>query len=146
MFLGTDADLDSLYISGVSPLSARGAAVSLADGWVTYAPSAGLTDDDAFDYTVADGRGGSSVGTASVLVLTNRGPTLTAAWEGGVAGALRIVGSGIPYRSYTLEREEGIGAGWQPRGAAISDASGVFTYEESLSLGVSNRFYRVTTY
>ena len=143
---GADADGDSLTVSSVTSLSVHGAAVSVGDGWVTYAPPVGQTDDDRFDYTVTDGRGGFSVGTASVVTLTNRGPALTAVWEGGSAGKLRLVGSGIPFRSYTFEVEESVGAGWQPIGAVMSDASGVFTCVESLSLGVSGRFYRVTTY
>jgi beta-glucanase (GH16 family) len=146
VFLGTDPDGDSLFISWVAPMSDRGAAVSVGEGWVTYAPLAGLTNGDTFDYTVADGRGGFSAGTARVVVLTEEGPTLQAVWESGGAGALRIVGSGIPYRSYTFEFEEAMGGGWQPIGAVMSDASGFFTYVESLSPGVSNRFYRVTTY
>jgi O-glycosyl hydrolase len=146
IFLGTDPDEDSLFISSVSPLSVGGAAVSAGNGWVIYAPGAGLTNDDTFDYTVADGRGGFSLGTASVVVLTNRGPTLTVGWESGGAGTLHIVGNGIPYRSYALEFEEGMGAGWQPIESVMSDALGVFTYVESLIPGVSNRFYRVTTY
>jgi len=145
-FLGTDPVGDSLYISSVGPLSVGGAAVSFTGGWVAYSPAASLTNDDTFNYTVADGRGGFSLGTASVVVLTNRGPTLEAVWESGGGGALRIVGSGIPYRSYTFQYKEGMGAAWQPMGDVMSDAFGVFTHVESLSLGVSNRFCRVTTY
>ena len=146
VFLGTDPDGDSLFLSWVSPLSAHGAVVSFDTGWVTYAPTPGMTNDDTFAYVVADGRGGFGQGTASVAMLTERGPTLQALWENRNAGMLRIVGSGISNRRYTIEFQEGLGTGWQPIATVMSDESGSFTYVTSPSPGSSGRFYRVRTY
>jgi O-glycosyl hydrolase len=146
VFLGTDPDGDGLFISWVSPLSACGAAVSSAGRWVTYAPPAGVTNDDTFGYVVADGRGGFGQGTASVVMLTERGPTLQALWENRNAGMLRIIGSGISNRRYTLEFQEGLGTGWQPIATVVSDESGSFAYVTSPAPGASSRFYRVSSY
>ncbi len=112
---------------------------------------AGVGDTAAGWYSVLVSNAAGTVVSSNAQLIVNHlpvpaSPTLQAVWESGGAGALRIVGSGIPYRNYTFEFEEAMGAGWQPIGAVMSDASGVFTYVESLSPGASNRFYLVTTY
>jgi hypothetical protein len=53
----SDPEFGTLTITGVSPVSVGGAAVSLASGWVFYVPPDGMNADDSFTYTVSDGKG-----------------------------------------------------------------------------------------
>ena len=53
---------------------AHGSALCHSSGDCTYTPSPGYIGPDSFDYTVADGRGGTDVGTVSVTVEANGAP------------------------------------------------------------------------
>jgi len=67
----SDPDGDALRIIHVTP-PAHGAAGVAADGsTATYTPDAGYVGGDAFQYTIADGRGGAA--TAAVLLSVNGG-------------------------------------------------------------------------
>ena len=72
----TDVDLgDDLTVTAVSNPSIG--TVSLASGTITFVPTANLCGDDAasFDYTVADGNGGTDTGTVFVdLTCVNDAP------------------------------------------------------------------------
>ncbi|SEW44088.1 VCBS repeat-containing protein [Cognatiyoonia koreensis] len=81
----SDFDGDTLTITGVSPTSAAGAAVSLSGGVVSYdagdlfnALGDGETTTDTLTYTVSDGRGGTATATVTVTVTgSNDAPMLT---------------------------------------------------------------------
>lgn len=66
--LGNDADPDddALAITAVGPASHG--TVSLLAGAVQYVPTVGFYGTDAFDYTAADGRGGTSSALVTVSV------------------------------------------------------------------------------
>lgn len=71
---GADYDLDGdgLTVQPAIFTTAGGGVVSLnADGSYTYTPSSGFIGQDSFTYTLNDGRGGSSVGVAT-LDITSR--------------------------------------------------------------------------
>ena len=67
----TDADGDTLSISSVTSPSRAGGTVALSGSTVTYTPAAGFTGSDTFDYTITDGRNGSSTATVCVRVEAN---------------------------------------------------------------------------
>ncbi len=74
----TDPDGDTLTVTAVDALSAKGAAVAIAsNGTFTYNPTAavalqalnaGESIVDTFTYTVSDGKGGTSTATVAVTV------------------------------------------------------------------------------
>ncbi|MBY0527644.1 MAG: tandem-95 repeat protein [Gemmataceae bacterium] len=75
----SDADGDPFQIVGVTASSANGGSVVLSDNgtpadpsddFLTYAPPADFVGDDAFQYTVRDSFGWSSVATVTVTVGT----------------------------------------------------------------------------
>ncbi len=80
VLLGNDTDLDgdTLDLTGVSGLSALGAAVTIVGNEVRYDPTAVAalnalrlpsdTLQDSFTYTVSDGRGGTATGTVSLTI------------------------------------------------------------------------------
>ena len=72
----TDADGDVLSVTGVS--NAVGGTVSLdANGLVTFVPTADYAGPAGFDYTVADGQGGTATAAASIDVrAVDDAPTL----------------------------------------------------------------------
>ena len=146
VLLGTDDDGDSLSISSIGPLTAQGGMVSDLQGWVTYLPPAALTNDDIFDYTVSDGRGGFAVGTATITMITNQGPSLTVALENNPNVSVHLSGNGIANRTYTIQATDDLSnAHWLEIATVSSDASGNFEYEDTPPPLSVSRFYRVVT-
>lgn len=84
----TDPDGDALSIDAVTqPQNGRTEIVGAGDA-VRYIPNTGFVGDDAFSYTVSDGKGGSAQGTVSVTV--EPPPTATALLqEAGVSAFAR---------------------------------------------------------
>jgi Ca2+-binding RTX toxin-like protein len=62
----TDADGDTITLTGVG--DAVNGTVALVDGAVQFTPVDGFAGEASFTYTVSDGHGNSSVGTATVTV------------------------------------------------------------------------------
>lgn len=63
----TDPDGDALAVTAHGT-AAHGSVSVNANGTATYAPAAGFAGADSFSYTVADGHGGTAVGTVRVSV------------------------------------------------------------------------------
>lgn len=65
----TDADNDTLIISGLPSRSANGGSiVLLPSGEWQYTPASGFTGPDTIDYAISDGRGGSGIGKINIDV------------------------------------------------------------------------------
>ncbi len=74
----TDADGDTLTITGVAAGASPHGSVQLANGVITYTPTAGFTGWDSFTYTVSDGHVATPVaGTVSVAVTTTTSTSTT---------------------------------------------------------------------
>ena len=61
----TDKDGDVLSVTNTTT-PAHGSVTIGANGNITYTPNAGYNGSDTFDYTVADGRGGTDLGSVTV--------------------------------------------------------------------------------
>ena len=92
----TDADGDSLTVTGVTQGANGSVVVDAVTGNPRYQPNAGFAGSDSFTYTLSDGRGGTAAGTVSVTINphtpVNRAPvsvpdSLSVA-EGGTATTL----------------------------------------------------------
>lgn len=128
----TGPDPDRLAMVGVSPASAGGGTVSLGEGWVFYLPTASLTGDDSFTYTLSDGMGGTVVGTVSVTLavedpgagtLNQLGPPVVS------DGKVQVQFLGIPNRLYGILRKASItDVTWEQIGTAIADATGLVEF------------------
>ena len=68
-----DVDGDTLAITTANPASAQGGAVALGASDVTFTPAANFTGADSFTVTIADGFGGSVIGTVNVTVANQAG-------------------------------------------------------------------------
>jgi hypothetical protein len=64
----TDPDGDDLTVVSVSQAT-NGTATLNADGTITYESSGGFSGEVVFDYTIADGRGGTATATVTVSVV-----------------------------------------------------------------------------
>jgi Bacterial Ig domain len=71
----TDADGDTLSLGTLS-VPANGT-VTVSGKVVLYAPKAGYVGNDAFTYTVTDGKGGSATGNVAITVSPTAAPTPT---------------------------------------------------------------------
>ena len=66
----TDADNDTLFVSGLPSRSNNGGSIELLpSGDWTYTPASGFTGADSIAYAISDGRGGSAIGQINVEVL-----------------------------------------------------------------------------
>jgi hypothetical protein len=68
----TDADGDILLLQSVT--SPENGTLTKAGTTATYVPNAGFYGDDAFSYTVSDGRGGMASGTITITVVEVNDP------------------------------------------------------------------------
>ncbi len=66
--LGNDSDADGDTLSVAAVTQGSNGTVTLVGGVVSYTPNADFAGADTFSYTVADGNGGSAVGTVTVTV------------------------------------------------------------------------------
>lgn len=73
----TDSDGDSLTLVSVVAISGGTATLS-ADGGVTVSPDAGASEL-VLDYTISDGRGGSSTARATLTIVENQAPVILGA-------------------------------------------------------------------
>ena len=101
------ADLDghTLTLTAASTTSAQGGAVSLAVVGTTYTPALGFLGADSFTITIADGFGGSVIGTVNATVTT---APLSPARQSGLAirpnGKVDVLFYGMPGHSFAIQR------------------------------------------
>jgi hypothetical protein len=97
----TDANHDTLTLTGVDASSTGGATLSFNSTYVFYVPnSAG--NGDTFNYTISDGYGGTASGTVTVNVTPAYG-TLEISYSGG--GTVTLSFYGIPTVKYYIQRK-----------------------------------------
>jgi len=64
----TDADGDTLTVTGVTTGPSHGTCVVNADGTITYTPNKDYTGTDTFTYAISDGNGGTDTATVTITV------------------------------------------------------------------------------
>jgi len=142
----SDADGDTLTITGVGSPTANNATVTLSGGWIFYVPPGGFTGVDSFTYTVSDTRGGSTQGTVNVTLLDDNGQSHNqSSIQDLGSGVFRITFNGIPGRTYTIQYTDSLSPPntvWTTLGTATADALGVYTFDDHS--GSVSRFYRST--
>ena len=119
----TDPDGDTLTLEAVS-VPAHGTA-ERESGQVRYTPAAGFVGEDAFSYTVSDGRGGTAEGPVTVTVTE---VAVTASPEGptraGAPATIAVSVSGFTPTTARLHYRPGGATGGYASVPLASDASG----------------------
>jgi len=144
----TDADGDSLVVLSVSTNSSQKGIVSLVSGLVTYSPPANFSGNDTFTYTIADGRGGTAVGTVMATVGRGGAAPLNIVFGPAIdAGQFVVRFAGIPGLTYTIEAAPSVNGPWVKvanAAAPVTDTGlgiGVFEFREAVT-GEGARYYR----
>jgi hypothetical protein len=104
----TDADVgDTVTITAVSGGGHGTPTLSTTNGtsgFVFYTPNAGDKNGDVFSYTATDNHGVSAVGTITVNIITDNGPSMNMTFRGVQPdGSVALDFSGIPGRTYGLQ-------------------------------------------
>jgi len=145
--LGTDADGDPLSLSTFDALSTNGVPVSTNQGWIFYSPTNSFTNADAFNYTVSDGRGGTSAGVVTVQVKADPAPSMDVSVERMLDGSVHLRFDGIPGRTYAIQYTEDLGnPQWQTLASVTADSFGIFTYVDLPPNGSATRYYRAALF
>jgi hypothetical protein len=116
---------------------------SLTAGLITYtAPTSGSSD--TINYTVSDGRGGTSIGTINVT-LTNNGASYNQLSATVLLGGdLELSYLGIPGTNYVLDLTHDLTppVSWTGLKTNAAAANGVILFTNTPSLSPTNDFYR----
>ncbi|HTI70465.1 MAG TPA: Calx-beta domain-containing protein [Candidatus Limnocylindria bacterium] len=137
----SDADGDTLAISGVANAVPAGATVLFSNGIVVYQPPANFMGAGSFTYTVTDGFGGSANAAVAITVNTASIPfPQVTGIQVGAGGVITFVFAGTPSSSYAVETSTDLHV-WAPLGLVQTGADGVFGIDEQAN--DSARFYRV---
>jgi len=139
-----DADGDPIALTGVSPMSAQGAQISIVGRYVRYLPGSGPDGTDTFTYTVADTRGGTELGVVTVMISDNKPPALAPIPDFIVNVHQRLAftnaatDANVPTDQLTYSLEAGA-----PSNAHINPTTGLFHWRPGREHGPSTNFVTV---
>jgi len=138
----SDPDNDSLTVSAVVSPTPDGATVTLDQGWLFYTPAPGSTNADTVTYTISDGYGGTTTGTANITIIPDNAPSQNVSSIQNLGGgSYQVTFTGIPFRTYTVQfTTDLVNPTWTTLGQATADATGTVTYVDTSAAGT--RFYR----
>jgi hypothetical protein len=132
---------DFISLHSVSPLSTRGAAISVTNGWAFYAPLPGDTNSDSFAYVIVDSLGGTNTGVVTISVSPDVTPAMNLTLVDQGNGHLQLRFDGIPGATYTIQSCTNIAyPNWQAVTTSTANTNGIFSLEV-LKDG-QQRFYR----
>ncbi len=138
-----DPEGNPIVFDGVSSASVEGGTISQSGGWLFYTPPANFGGADSFAYTIQDSFGAQSVGSVMLQPLLSAGPAQTATFIDQTNGTCRILFTGIPWRTYTIQSsDDPNGTNWVTLGTATADSWGRFEYDDTLPPGTQPRYYR----
>lgn len=142
----TDAEGDTLTLSGIGSFSARGGRLSPQATFLTYTPPTGYSGTDTFQITIRDARGATATGVVTVTVglrptLGDSGtnPPILTQLSGGKIG---LSFQGIPGRSYQIQRSTGTLTNWSTLATITAGPDGGISYTDP-SPPAGSAFYRL---
>jgi len=138
LFPATDAaDRDAVALESFTAGS-QGASIYQSGNFLIYEPT--NDNNDAFDYTVTDNRGGARTKRVTINVLAASIGIVTI--TNGAAGNITLTSSGIPDYKYVIQRSPDLGA-WSDVVTNTAASNGLIQYGE---LPLWNpTFYRIRT-
>jgi hypothetical protein len=111
--------------------------------WIHYTAPSGSTNNDAFTYSITDGRSAPVSGTVNVNVMwdSRSSPNLSITDRGD--GSYRVRFDGIPGLSYRIEYTPTLNPpDWQSLGSVAAGDTGRFEIIDTPPAGFGQRFYR----
>jgi hypothetical protein len=136
-----DIDGDTLTLTSAGP-STNGVTLVVSGGFLMYA-NTNLVDDQ-FDYSVADGYGGTATGVITLDLGTPAGLAGQVASFTVTGGVASLSFAGIPGYQYNIQRSTDIldPNGWTTIWTTNAPASGVFQFQDN-SAPPPSAFYRL---
>ena len=142
---GADLDGHTLTLTASSPASVQGGAVTLDAAGATYSPALGFLGTDSFTVTIADGFGGSVIGTVNATVIT---APLSPASQTSLAiradGKVDVLFYGTPGQSYEIQRTTDLLLGWTTIATRTAGDDGLIPFTD-LTPPTGESFYRTLT-
>jgi hypothetical protein len=138
-----DGDGDTLTITNVTA-STNGGFVSIVGTNVLYVPLPPFVGRDEFDFTVSDGRGGTTTGTVVVDVYPADGSGLRLVSATPSGGGTDLVFSGLPGRTYHVLRAIEVTGPWTNILATVADPLGTVNCRDT-NAPPFKAFYRTAT-
>ena len=117
----SDLDGDARTLDTVG--AASSGSVLVSGSYILYLPSANA--DDSISYTISDGRGGTAMGTISIVVVPTSG-VIQEMIPGPVGVSLRF--AGIPGYAYEIQRATNPEGPWTSIHSTNAPPAGVFTF------------------
>ncbi|WP_422049928.1 beta strand repeat-containing protein [Shimia sp.] len=134
----TDVENDALSVAAVA--NPVGGTVALSGNTVTFTPATGFTGAASFEYTVADGFGGTDVGTVSVAVGANAPPVAvndTASTAEDTAVSIAVLSNDSDLDGDTLSITS---IGSASDGTVTDNGNGTVTYTPGLNFNGQDTF------
>ena len=143
----TDADGDPLSLISVATSSVEGGTVTLSGPSIYYLPPAGLTNADAFNYTISDGHcDGTAVGTVLVNVRTDTNPASRATIVQTGNGSVQVIFDGMPGVAYRVQGADMLSPpNWQDVTNLTADQYGTYIYTDWPATNGPVRYFRSVT-
>ncbi|PWU11254.1 MAG: hypothetical protein C5B50_23755 [Verrucomicrobia bacterium] len=143
LLLCSDPDTDPLSVTGVTSPSTNGAAIVLNSGTITYTPPANFIGSDRFNYTVADGHGGSASAYVLVTVAPANQQSANMLPPIIISGGYEVSFLGLPGYTYSLQRASSVTGPWTTLATITTDSNGLGTYADT-NPPPGSAFYRTT--
>ena len=137
----TDADGDAVILSGINLTTTNGVTLVINGTTIFYSNNANA--DDAFDYTIDDGHGGSATGVV-IIAASTVGQFISQPTVSGSSVTLHFAGG--PGLTYYLERSINLPPDWLTISTNIVPSNGIVDYIDDfhdLSEPPSSSFYRL---
>ncbi|HXC99028.1 MAG TPA: immunoglobulin domain-containing protein, partial [Verrucomicrobiae bacterium] len=143
----TDADGDPLSLISVATNSVEGGTVTLSGPSIYYFPPAGLTNADAFNYTISDGHcDGTAVGTVLVNVRTDTNPASRVTIVQVGDGSVQVIFDGMPGVAYRVQGTDTLSpTDWQDVTTLTADQYGTYIYTDWPATNGPVRYFRSVT-
>jgi len=138
LFPGTDpVDGDTVLLKSFT-MGSQGATITTNATHLFYQP--GADNNDAFDYTVTDQRGGERTATITIWVTNSVGSVMI---TNSGSGSMNLSFYGIPGYPYVVQRSCGDLTSWVDLATNAASGTGLIQYTDTPGGGCSPAFYRV---
>jgi hypothetical protein len=139
-----DPDGDATIIIAAGPASTNGGTVMHSPPTISFRPAQDFVGVDQFTYTVSDGRGGTAVGTVTVMVVASNTPSLSLVNPPGRLpnGLFHAGFAGVPSLDYAVEQATNLAGPWSFLTSLPAAENGSLNLEEVIEPALAARFYR----